>query len=425
MDTQEQIQVDTILWGYQGFRVVGADIEESPSPKEPGRRILVVYLEDVRGYHRCPRCGKKHREARFQESAPRRFRETSQGDFETFVEITPMRVYCCRGMRVEAFPWEDPFGHRMTRRFTERIAALCRKCTTQSVAKMAGLAWYTVSKVDEESTRLALGGDRPRWDGLKWIGADEVSRNGGRVYFTIVTDLLRGRVVWVGERKGEKPLAEFFAELGEKACRKIRGVVCDLAAGYLKAIEASIPHATVVLDRFHIMKWTNDALKDIRRRIFGAAPKDALGRDLKAQQWLILSARENLRHGDKLRLHRLCQLNWPLYQAYLLKEQLRAILHHPWLYLGAMRRNLLAWSLAVHEAGHAELIKVAKRLINHMEKVEAGFTANVKLGFVEAINGKIAMIRRQSRGISNQDHFRFKIYQRCSLPNDPWANIVL
>jgi len=425
MDDREQEQVATSMLGFQGFVVVGVDIEESPTHREPGKRILVVLLEDVRKYHRCPRCGKKHREASFQESAPRRSRDTSQGDFVTFVEITPMRVRCCGGLRVEAFPWEDPFGHRMTRRFTERIAALCRKSTVQSVAKMAGLAWWTVSKVDEESTRLALGGDRPGLDGLRWIGVDEVSRNGGRIYFTIVTDLLRGRVVWVGDGKGERPLAEFFAALGEKGCHKIRGAVCDLAAGFLKAIAASIPRAEVVLDRFHIMKWTNDALKAIRRRFFGAAPKGALGRELKVQQWLFLSARENLRHGDKLRLNRLCQLNQPLYQAYILKEELRAILHHPWRYMGAMLRNLMAWALAVRQTAHGELIKVAERLLSHADKVMAGFTAPVKLGFVEAINGKIAMIRRESRGIANPGHFRFKIYQRCSLPNDPWAHIVL
>jgi hypothetical protein len=76
-------------------------------------------------------------------------------------------------------------------------------------------------------------------------------------------------------------------------------------------------------------------------------------------------------------------LNQPLYRAYLLKEELRAILHHPWRYMGAMLRNLMAWALAIRQAGHGELIKVAKRLLSHADKVMAAFTAPVKLGFVE------------------------------------------
>ena len=43
----------------------------------------------------------------------------------------------------------------------------------------------------------------------------------------------------------------------------------DLGGGYLAAILAHIPHAIHILDRFHIVQWVNEALEQIRRRIFG------------------------------------------------------------------------------------------------------------------------------------------------------------
>jgi transposase len=426
MSEQEQEELLTTLWDLQGFKVVGVEVEAAPTETDRGRRVQVVRLWNERRTHRCPRCGREHHQAFFEEAMPRRFRDSSLGEWETFVEITPIRVRCCGGMLVEAFPFEAPGGHRMTRRFFERLAALCTRLPVQTVAEMAGLSWDTVARVDREAIRLALGGDAPSLDGLRWIGVDEVSRTGGRVYFTIVTDLIEGRVVWVGDGKGKKPLEAFFRELGGKRCKKIQGVVSDLAEGFLQAIAEAIPQARHVLDRFHIIQWANEALNEVRRRIFGGAPgKGTLGQEIKAKKWMLLTARERLKGTDRRLLDRLRTLNAPLYTAYLLKEELRAMLHHSWAYMGALLRNLKAWAHAVHKAGHAEFVKVANRLLTHFDKLAAGFGAGVRLGLVEAINGKIALIRRESRGIRNQQHFRFKIYQRCSLPNNPWAKIAL
>jgi len=426
MDGQEQFDLATTLWDLQGFKVVSTEIEAAAVPGNPGKRVQVIRLSNEGGVHRCPRCGKRHMQAFFEEFFPRRFRDSSLGEWETYVEITPMRVRCCGGLLVEAFPFEAPGGHRMTRRLFEKIAALCVRMPVQTVAEMARLSWDTVARIDQTAVKLALGGDAPSLDGLRWIGVDEVSRTGGRVYFTIVTDLITGRVVWVGDGKGRRPLEHFFQALGGKRCKKIQGVVSDLAAGYLEAIVQAIPQAKHVLDRFHIIQWANEALNQIRRRIFGGAPsKGTLGQALKAKKWMLLIARERLKATDRRLLDRLRTLNAPLYTAYLLKEELRAMLRHPWKYLGALLRNLKAWAYAVQKAGHVELIKVASRLMTHFDKFAAGFSAGVRLGLVEAINGKIALIRRESRGIRNQQHFRFKIYQRCSLPKNPWAGIVL
>ena len=48
-------------------------------------------------------------------------------------------------------------------------------------------------------------------------------RTGGHVYFTAVTNLLSGRVVWIGDGKGEKGFSAFLEALGERGRRRIRG----------------------------------------------------------------------------------------------------------------------------------------------------------------------------------------------------------
>ena len=118
-------------------------------------------------------------------------------------------------------------------------------------------------------------------------------------------------------------------------------------------------------------------------------------------------------------------LNEPLYQAYLLKEELRGILQHPWRYFRVLRRRLKQWIAAAWNTGLPELRRVADRLEPHIESVIAGHRHQLRMGLVESINSKIAALRVQARGYRDPEYFKLKIFQRCSLPTNPWADIVL
>src|SRR5206468_3308174 len=141
-------------------------------------------------------------------------------------------------------------------------------------------------------------------------------------------------------------------------------------------------------------------------RLFSAAPRDEVGRSIKAKKWMLLSARENLQHKDKLLLNELMEQNLPLYQGYLLKEQLRAILRHPWKYLGVMRARLHDWILATLGSGLGELMRVAHRIANHLDAVIAGHAHDVPLGLAEATNSQIAALRFQARGYRDAEYFK-------------------
>src|SRR5437667_7560152 len=256
---------------------------------------------------------------------------------------------------------------RMTRRFFERIAARCTRLAVAAVAEMGKRSWATVAKVDGRAIELALGDRSEALQDLHWIGVDEVSRTGGHVYFTIVTNLKTGRVVWIGDGKGRKGLMPFLRALGRRGRRQIRGVVSDL--GYQSIIATRLPRAVHVLDRFHIVQWVNEALNQLRRRLFSGAPQDELGRTLKVKKWLLLSARENLERQHQRLLDQLMEQNQPLYQAYLLKEQLRGILRYPWRYFGVLRDRLHDWIVAVLGSGLPEFKVVALRLSLHLDAV--------------------------------------------------------
>ena len=150
--------------------------------------------------------------------------------------------------------------------------------------------------------------------------------------------------------------------------------------------------------------------------MLSAAPKDELRRTLNVKKWVLLSARERLRHSDKLMLRCLMDLNEPLYQAYLLKEQLRGILQHPWRYLGALRWRLIEWIELAKITMLDELERLATRLEKHLESVIAGHRYGLRLGLVESINGKIAILRAQARGYRDPEYLKLKIFSGAASP---------
>ena len=72
-----------------------------------------------------------------------------------------------------------------------------------------------------------------------------------------------------------------------------------------------------------------------------------------------------------------------------------------------------------------EVVRVADRLEPHLEAVVAGHRHDIKLGLVEAINSKIGALRVQARGYRDPEYFKLKIFQRCGLVANPWAQVIL
>src|SRR2546427_12071951 len=100
-----------IYLGLQDFEVALVEREVS---RRRGR-IKVLYVGRRSGTHRCPECGREHAVGLFEEAEAIRFRDSSIGDFETYLEVEPMRVACCGGSRRERLP-VGVAGFRVTRR---------------------------------------------------------------------------------------------------------------------------------------------------------------------------------------------------------------------------------------------------------------------------------------------------------------------
>jgi transposase len=103
---------------------------------------------------------------------------------------------------------------------------------------------------------------------LKTIGIDEISYAKGHKYATLVYDLDRSCVVWVGRGKARQTIDRFFENsLSAYQKAKIKAACYDMSETLIGAIVQHCPNALLVLDRFHVVKALNVILPRFRGQV--------------------------------------------------------------------------------------------------------------------------------------------------------------
>jgi len=257
-------------------------------------------------------------------------------------------------------------------------------------------------------TELQRRFGKPRLRDLKRIAIDEISIERGHRYLTVVLDLESGAVVFVGEGKGVEALDPFWRRL-RRSGAQVEAVAIDMSQAYIRAVRAHLPEATLVFDRFHVVKLMNDKLSDLRRDVQRDA-ETAAQQLLKGTRWLLLKNPENLnedRHEAE-RLRKALEINAPLAAAYYLKEDLRPLWEQP--SKAAARRHLEGWIERARATGLKQLRQMANTLSMHREGVLAYYDVPITTGPLEGTNNKIQLLKRKSYGYRDRDFFRLRIY---------------
>jgi transposase len=118
-----------------------------------------------------------------------------------------MEILCPTHGRVqENIPWADAYA-RITYRLEYVILVYCQLMTQKAAAQLLHIAKSTLSGLPHRTIERLREGHRIR--GLRSIGVDEISYCQGRKFATVVDDLGRHCVGWVGKGKGRETI-DFF-----------------------------------------------------------------------------------------------------------------------------------------------------------------------------------------------------------------------
>ena len=390
------------LYNFRGFKIDGVEQSEG---------VVVVLLGRSKRRPVCPRCGRlcKHVEDVYVRSV----RDFDIAGNRCYVQFSECKVRCRCGYRgFERLDWIREYSH-CTRRFEGQVAMLCDHMSVKEVSGIAGLGWRTVKTIDKNSIREHLK-DVREYDPTM-IGVDEIAYEKGHHYLTVVRDVVRGIVIWVGVGRKEVTLELFFASLGREKTRRIKAVVIDMWDPYIASVK-KWTDAEIVFDKFHIAKKATESLDAIRRREFKQFDKETRI-DFKNKRFLILAREKNLSADKKETLSELLKENQTLYKAYLLKEQLLDIMDETSLET-AMNR-MKTWQENVQESCIKEFQSLVKTLDHYMYGLKAYFKHRITNAGSEGFNNKINLIKRRAYGFQDLEYFMLKILKICGEKPSP------
>ena len=361
---------------------------------------------------RLLRCGVCRRRCRRVHSIreERQWRDLSMRKATLILRYRPRRIDCPRcGVRVEDFPWAEPWA-RVTRALGNAVALLARELSWQGRARQYGLNWKTVAGIVRRAVQYGLG--KRKRPPVHVIGIDEVSRRKGQVYLTVVYDLERRVLLWVGDDRTEEAVKPFFTKaMGRRRCATLRVVCVDMRAAYANLVEEYARNAQILFDRFHIVKHLNEAVDEVRRsemrRLVGKEKAE-----FKSTRWLLLKNPCNLTTDQQERLSTLVRLNLPIVRAWYLKEAFQLF----WDYRqrARARAHLEKWMNSAMRSRLEPLKRFVRMLRSHLAGILAWTNIRLSNGALEGMNNKIKSISHRSFGFRSAKNFIAAIYHCCA-----------
>jgi len=362
-------------------------------------------VKQADGSLECSECGSRRVIRRG--GRERRFRGLPIGSRRVWIVLKVPRLECkACGVVRQAEVSFAPGQHGYTKRFARYVVELARHMTMWDVAQHLGVSWNLVKELWKEELHRRFR--RPSLKELRLLAIDEISIGKGHRYLTVVLDLESGAVVFIGEGKGADALDPFWKRLRRSGAR-IEAVAIDMSQAYINAVRTHLPEATLVFDRFHVVKLMNDKLSSLRRSLQRRAEAEA--KDvLKGSRWLLLKDPRNLTEdrNETRRLKAALELNAPLAAAYYLKEDLRQLWSQP--DKAAASSFLEGWIERARATGIRQLITMSNTLSLHRQGLLAYYDVPISTGPLEGTNNKIKTLQRTAYGYRDQEFFRLRIF---------------
>jgi transposase len=359
-----------------------------------GAGELNVFLEHKsRTRFPCPECNWV---LPVHDHAPsRRWRHLDHGGSMTWLHARLPRVHCLEhGIRRVSIPWAPPEA-RFTTAFERHAIDVLLEADVLGAARLLRISWDEAWNVME---RAVLRGQRAKKRRvIRHLGVDEKAVAKRHQYVTMVCDLDQGTVEHIADDRKKTSLEGYYACLSAEQLAGIQAVAMDMWEPYIMATVAHVPdgRSKIVFDRFHIMKYMNEAVDKVRKQENRLLLEEDID-VLKGTKYLWLFAEENLPEEMVERFEAVRALELKTGRAWAIKEALRRM----WSY---QRKGCAEcyWKWWYFWATHSRLkpvIQSARTIQTHLANVLTYFDHRITNAVSEGLNSKIHTVKKTPVG---------------------------
>ena len=238
------------------------------------------------------------------------------------------------------------------------------------------------------------------------VGIDETSVRKNHVYVSLFVDIEEKRTIFVTEGKDHTVIQAFVSDLVAHGGQpdNIDQVSCDMSPAFIKGVEANLPSASVVFDRFHVSKVINEAVDKVRK---SEVEKNPI---LKGSKYIFLKNRENLTAYQKQRLEgiQLSGLNLKTMKALNIREAFQQIYQAP---TSEMFDKLLRkWYFWATHSRINPIKEAAYTIQRHWDGIVNWFDYKISNGILEGFNSIFQAAKAKARGYRRYDTIKAIIY---------------
>lgn len=406
---------------------------------ENGKRILEFHSKQTSAEVSCPLCGGRvigHgiRKSRLSDIpyAP---------GFPTLYEIHQHRYLCkeCGNTFCESNPFKAP-GMNLTKRCVTWIFELMKyKMPTACIAAFFGISWNTVRKLEQKRMEYILKEhDQEMLNSMYrpyYLAVDEFAIRKGHRYATVVMDLVKGDILWVGKGRTVKDFSKFFEVFSESDYLSgVKAVAMDMNASYNTLVRQHFPHAEIVYDRYHVQsQYGRDVLGQVRLEAAKAhkvkarelaKEKSSSETDAKSEKqlysrikkarWVLLQNHDKLSQKKAQNLNEILETHSDLALCYAMKEEMLQLFQLT--DVNEARNRWSKWFDAALHSGVPALMKFARQKVKRLDGLAAHARFQINTGRLEGFNNKIKVAKRNAYGFRNLGFF-FTYIRFLSIPH--------
>ena len=309
------------------------------------------------------------------------------------------RCPCC-GKRFYESNYLVPKRHRITNRLAALgIDQLRKKQSRKEIAQSLGIS---ESSVGRWMNLLEFG--KP--DRLpKVLSIDEFRGNTEYGKFQcILTDPVHKRIIDVLPTRYHAQIYDYLREFPNR--KQVEYFVMDMNREYLSIAKSLLPNATIVIDRFHVVRYCTWALENVRKRVqMKLLPEQR--KYFKRSRTLLLAHMRDLSAENKAAVERMLLKSRDLREAYLLKETFYDFMDSSSSLQAKERLRVFRAHAFVAEL--PEFAVCLTMLKNWEPFILNSFDCTYSNGFTEGVNNKIKVLKRIAFGYRSFKNFRIRI----------------
>ena len=318
---------------------------------------------------------------------------------DTFLHLRKRRYRCSCGKRFFEKNTFLPRYYRVTSRLLTEIIFAFKKVVSAkeigsryNVSSMTAMRYFNL--FNKKLTTLP-----------EIISLDEFKGNsGGQKYNSIIVDPKDKVVLDILPNRFESDLIKYFSQFSNKT--EVKYFVCDMNPHFREVAKICFPQATIIADKYHVIRQVYWALEKVRKDEQNKLPKQHRIYFKKSRN-LLMKRMEKLTPEEMDRLALMFEIAPRLADAYRVKNDFLTVIRSKSALEG--KPKLVDWLYSVEVMDLPEFYDCTKAYHNWFKEIIHSLDVPWTNGYIEGCNNKTKVLKRVSYGMRNFNNFRKRI----------------